>query len=223
MSKTGSEPNWNLMSDEELAQHCTSEMGECLDELIGRCKKRVRDCANRMSLNRHQAEDLVGDIYLRLMTSLPNFEGRSAFGTWLFRLAHNTCVDAYRRDMRQARITTAHPVRWQYNFNQNDLLAEFSADWGDPSINFDAQIRECYLAQALARLPWNYYQIVFLRLSEGRSNEDVAHILGTSTESVKAKLQRARHRLREDLLVRKSCPFCQSIGTIRINAKGEVS
>lgn len=211
------------MTDDELALHCTTEMGACLDELIGRYDKRVRDCARQMSLERDQAEDLVGDIYLRLVASLPRFEGRSAFGTWLFRLAHNTCIDAYRGQVRRAKLLGTWPTQKDQEHGPDNLLAEIPASWGDPTEYFDAQIRECYIAQALARLPQDYRTIVLLRLGEGRSNEEVARILGSSTDSVKAKLQRARRRLKQELLSRTLCPFCESSGAYQITQHGQIS
>jgi RNA polymerase sigma-70 factor (ECF subfamily) len=200
-------------------------MGACLEELVGRYDKRVRDCARHMSVERDQAEDLVNEIYLRLIASLPRFEGRSAFGTWFYRLAHNTCIDAYRRETRRARMTTAPGTQpdADRDTGADDLLAGLAAGWGDPAVDLDADIRDCYLSQALTRLPADYRQIVLLRLGEGRSNEEVARLLGSSVDSVKAKLQRARRRLKNDLVTRKSCPFCQGVGAVRINAQGEVS
>jgi DNA-directed RNA polymerase specialized sigma24 family protein len=69
-------PAWASMSDEELAQHCAEEMGECLTELVARYDGRIRSCARRMSLTRDQAEDLAGEIYLRLVASLPQLRGK---------------------------------------------------------------------------------------------------------------------------------------------------
>lgn len=223
MSEQRGRSRWEAMSDDQLAAHCATEMGSCLDELVGRYDRRVRDCARRMSLDRDQAEDLTGEIYLRLVASLPRFEGRSAFGTWLYRLAHNTCIDAYRRDTRQARTVAAPSTGPDEHAGPDDLLDGLPAQWGDPAEVLDDHIRQCYLGQALARLPADYRQIVLLRLGDGRSNEEVARMLGTSVDSVKAKLQRARHRLKEDLLARRSCPFCQQVGAFRLTQDGQVS
>lgn len=214
---------WESMSDEELALNCAREMGACLDELVARYDARLRDCARHMSLRRDQAEDLTGEIYLRLVASLPSFEGRSAFATWLYRLAHNTCVDAYRRETRRTRMTADPPAGPGRAAAPGDLLAGLPAGWGDPAADLDAQIRECYLGQALARLPADYRQIVLLRLGEGRSNENVARLLGASVDSVKARLQRARRRLKEDLLTPRACPFCHKAGVFRITGTGQVS
>lgn len=227
MSEQPEGPHWEEISDDELALHCATEMGACLTELVSRYDKRVRDCAARMSLARAQAEDLTGEIYLRLVASLPRFEGRSAFSTWLYRLAHNTCIDTYRREMHRVRMTAdpspgADQRPASHATGADDYLAELPANWGDPAEAFDDDVRGCYLSQALGRLPDDYRQVVLLRLGEGRSNEEVARLLGTSVDSVKAKLQRARRRLREDLLVRRSCPFCQQAGAFRINGGGEV-
>lgn len=211
------------MGDDELARHCATEMGACLDELVKRYDHRVRECAQHMSLGREQAEDLTSEIFLRMVASLPHFEGRSAFSTWLYRLAHNTCIDAYRREVRRARMTARPAVSTDRDTSPDDLLAGLPAHWGDPTTDLEDQVRECYLGQALARLPEDYRRIVLLRLGEGRSNEEVARIEGTTVDSVKAKLQRARHRLREDLLTRRACPFCEKAGVFRITEGGEVS
>jgi RNA polymerase sigma-70 factor (ECF subfamily) len=216
-------PAWASMTDEELAQHCAQEMGECLTELVDRYDSRIRDCARRMSLTREQAEDLAGEIYLRLVASLPSFGARSAFGTWLYRLAHNTCIDAYRREARRARMITGAPAGPDHGSDRGDLLDRLAAGWGDPAASLEDRIRECYAGQALSRLPGDYRQIVLLRLAEGRSNAEVARLLGTSVDSVKARLQRARRLLKEDLLTPRSCPFCRRAGVFRITRTGQVS
>lgn len=215
--------HWATMGDEELARHCATEMGACLDELVSRYDRRVRDCARRMSVGREQAEDLTAEIYLRLVASVPRFEGRSAFATWLYRLAHNTCIDAYRRELRRARMAPATLVSADHDTTPDDLLADLPADWGDPIADLEERIRECYLGQAIGRLPEDYRRIVLLRLGEGRSTEEVARLEGTTVNAVKAKLQRARRRLREDLMVSRSCPFCEKAGAFRIGGGGELS
>jgi RNA polymerase sigma-70 factor (ECF subfamily) len=79
------------------------------------------------------------------------------------------------------------------------------------------------VGQALSRLPGDYRQIVLLRLAEGRSSADVARLLGTSVDSVKARLQRARRLLKQDLLTPRACPFCRRAGVFRITGTGQVS
>lgn len=214
MTKT----DWADLTDEELALRCSEHVAGCMDELVGRYEQRVRDCARRMSLDRQDAEDLVQEIFLRMVSSLPRFQGRSAFATWMYRLSHNTCIDAFRRGARdrEHRLTKVPDER------QGDPLDRVMADFGDPEGELDAAIQECYLGQALAALPESYRDIVRLRLGEGRSNQEVARLLGTTVDSVKSKLRRARKLLQEHLLERRSCPICKQMGAFRVEASGTV-
>lgn len=210
--------DWSELSDEELALRSARHVEGCLDELIRRYEQRVRDCATRMSLHRQDAEDLVQEIFARMVTSLPRFRGQSAFGTWVYRLAHNTCIDAFRRATRERqRRLTRVPEE-----HQADPLEDLVAGFGDPEEELEAGIQECYVGRALATLPDEYREIVRLRLVEGRSNAEVAEMLGTTVDSVKSKLRRARRQLREWLVERRSCPLCGGLGAFRIDPAGRV-
>lgn len=213
-----SQTDWTQLTDEELALRCSEHVAGCMDELVGRYEQRVRDCARRMSLDRQDAEDVVQEIFLRMVSSLPRFQGRSAFATWMYRLSHNTCIDAFRRSARDR----DHRFTKVSDDEEGDPLDRLPSGFGDPNLELDATIQECYLGQALAALPESYRDIVRLRLGEGRSNEEVAQLLGATVDSVKSKLRRARRLLRERLLERRSCPICQQMGAFRVEASGTV-
>jgi RNA polymerase sigma-70 factor (ECF subfamily) len=206
------------MTDEELALRCSEHIAGCMDELVRRYEQRVRECARRMSLGRQDAEDVVQEIFLRMVSSLPRFQGKSAFATWMYRLSHNTCIDAFRKDIRE-RAHRLAPIPAE---DEGDPLDRLSAHFGDPETELDAAIQECYLGQALTGLPDTYRDIVRLRLGEGRSNEEVARLLGTTVDSVKSKLKRARKLLRESLLERRHCPICKQMGSFRLETSGRV-
>ncbi len=203
------------LSDEELALRCAERVEGSLDELIRRYEQRVRDCARRMSLDRQDAEDLVQEIFLRMITALPTFRGRSAFGTWMYRLAHNTCIDAFRRGARRERHRVPLPAD-----STIDPLAQIPGQLGDPEAELDQAVQECYVGQAVAALPPSYAEIVRLRLGEGRSNEEAARLLGTTVDAVKSKLRRARKLLRERLREARPCPFCRGLGEFRVGPSG---
>ncbi len=213
-----SQTDWAELTDEELAIRCSEHVAGCMDELVGRYEQRVRDCARRMSLDRQDAEDAVQEIFLRMVSSLPRFRGKSAFATWMYRLSHNTCIDAFRRGTRERQ----HRLARVPEDEEGDPLDRLVAPYGDPEAELDAAIQECYLGQALAGLSESYREIVRLRLAEGRSNEEVARLLGTTVDSVKSKLRRARKLLRERLLERRPCPICKQMGPFRLGASGTV-
>lgn len=201
--------DWTQLSDEELARHCAAQLTGCLDELVRRYEGTIRECARRMALNPDDAEDAAQEIFLRLVSALPRFEGRSAFATWLYRLAHNACVDTFRRQVR-ARRTRVAPQD-----DDQEATAELVADWGEPATVLDDRIQECYLGWVVSQLPPDYQDVIRLRLAEGRSTAETARALGVSVDAVKSKLKRARQRLREDLATRRSCPYCSPLGSFR--------
>ena len=194
------------LTDEDLVRRYATDPG-ALDELIARYEGRVTRCARRMSLDRNEAEDLVQETFLRVLLAMPKFHGDSSFGTWLYAIAHNTCVDAARRHLRAP------------STDDLDTLVKSGfepASGRSIEEQFEEQIGECFVGRAIAALPTDYRTVVRLRLGEGLSNEATAACLGTSVESVKAKLQRARKILRGRLSQPSECPLCQGLGKFRI-------
>ena len=194
------------LRDEELVNRYPSDPA-ALDELIKRYEDRVRRCARRMSLERDAAEDLVQETFVRVLLAMPTFHGDSSFGTWLYAIAHNTCVDAARRHLRAPRVE-----------DLDALVASGLEPTSGRSVEavLEDQIRECFVGRAIAVLPADYRTVVKLRLGDGLSNQAVAALLGTSVESVKAKLQRARKILRGRLSQPSDCPLCLGLGKFRI-------
>lgn len=209
---------WQEMSDEELAAHCAEQLEGCLDELVRRYEARIAACAHRMSLDRDAAEDAVQEILLRLTRSVPQFRGESAFSTWLYRLAHNTCVDMFRTQVRD-RDRRAFTVDTEDGQN---VLERVPSGLGDPEADLDRLVQDCLLGQAVARLSDDYRQVVRLRLGQGWSNQQIADHLDTTVDAVKAKVRRARRQLRDDLTTSRSCPLCAALGTVALDREGEV-
>jgi RNA polymerase sigma-70 factor (ECF subfamily) len=200
-------------TDEELVP-CALEDHRCLEILLGRYEEKVRACAWRMVGDPNEIEDLIQESLLRLIRSLPGFRARSSFGTWVYQIAHNTCVDAYRRRSR-APVSAA-----SFDTEPGEPLAnQLVAEGTDPEALLEDSIAECYVEQALRELPPDYARIAALRLVDGRSNEEIAEALGTTVYAVKGKLKRARARLRTHLAESRECPICAA-GAFRFDESG---
>jgi RNA polymerase sigma-70 factor (ECF subfamily) len=196
---------WSVVSDEELAANCVSKLDGAMEELLHRYERRIRACAAQMAADPAEVEDLVQETFLRVIAAVSRFEGHSAFGTWLYRLAHNTCVDSFRREIRQR----AH----QTGKDDREILEHFLADgqpeeWGDPEAQLEHELASCYAGWLLSTLSPQSRRVVQLRLLDGRSTEEAARMLGTTTDAVKSRLRRARAQLRAAVKDGGSCPFC---------------
>lgn len=209
------------MRPEELADDAlvprALEDHECLRVLLERYTDKIRACAWKMVGVPGEIDDLTQETLLRLIRSLPGYKARSSFSTWVYQIAHNTCVDAYRRRARMPTTTLSLEREDRDDAPGGPLGAEAAGP--DPEALFEDAIAECYVEQALRSLPPDHARIAALRLIDGWSNEQIAAELGVSVDSVKGKLKRARAALRARLSKRWACPIC-SAGAFRFDETG---
>ena len=133
----------------------------------------------RMTAHRATAEDCTQEAFIQAWRSLPAFEGRSAFGTWLHRIAVNAVLAQSRRRGEQLGI---------------DGSAEDEAvALPDPSIGSDAA--QLDIEAAIAGLPPGARQVLVLVGLYGHSHEEAAAMLGIAPGTCKSQLHRARRML----------------------------
>ncbi len=139
-----------------------------------------RLCGNDAAL----AEDLVQEAFIRAWNKLELFEGKSAFGTWLHRLAANVALSD--RRIRLKRVAREQPMDEAVErtaMGERDQRAGLKAD----------------LEQAIARLPERARTVLVLFDIEGYRHEEIATLTGMAVGSSKAQLHRARKLVRASL------------------------
>lgn len=129
-----------------------------------------------------EREDLLQDIALALWQALPRFRGESSERTFLFRIAHNHCID---------HITRRRPMA---------SLEELEIDPPDNARSIEATLNEqqdsLRLIEAVRQLPLIQRQVVVLAL-EDMDYAEIAAVLGISENNVGVRLNRARASLRK--------------------------
>ena len=129
------------------------------------------------------AEDLAQETFVKAFRSLAAFDRTRRLSSWLFRIAHNTALDALRR--------VSPPVV---------SLAASSGDAGDPPAPAEPdQVERAALAKAidtaLARLRPDQRAAVALRYEEGLSFEEIGQVLGIPDATARSHVHRARKEL----------------------------
>jgi RNA polymerase sigma-70 factor (ECF subfamily) len=163
----------------------------------------------RMLGSMQDAEDLVQETYLRAWRSYGGFEGRSSVRTWLYQIATNRCLTELanrgRRVLPSGLYAAEHdPGAYpegagkEVNWLQPAPDAMVTPDSADPAVIVAARegLRLALIA-SLQYLPPRQRAVLVLRDVLAFPATEVAVMLGTTTESVKSALQRARGRLRE--------------------------
>lgn len=183
-------------TDEELVAAYLKSNKAAFEEIVRRYEDRLYRLSFRMLGNHHDALDAVQEILVKLMAALPKFQGRSRFGTWLYRLAANTCLDIRRKRGR----TAAESLEATLEFSPATSLAILDDEPGDnPDIYIEQQYRENVVRAALDRLPESQRRLLELRDLEDLSNSQVADLLGIEVGALKARLHRARQALKRVL------------------------
>ena len=137
----------------------------------------------RMTANPATAEDCTQEAFIQAWRSLPSFESRSAFGTWLHRIAVN--------------VVLAHGRRRREQLGTDASAEEEAVTLADPSVGDEGAVLD--LEQAISRLPAGARQALVLVGLYGHSHEEAAAMLGIAVGTCKSQLHRARQLLGERL------------------------
>ncbi len=140
----------------------------------------VFNIAFRMTSNRTDALDATQDTFVTLYRRAASFRGDSAFTTWLYRIAINTCHDLLRR--RNRALPTDHIEEPATTRSHEDPAS--------------AQVD---VARALARIPEEYRVAVVMHDIGGATHEEIATTLGVAIGTVKSRISRGRRALAQIL------------------------
>jgi RNA polymerase sigma-70 factor (ECF subfamily) len=173
------------MVEPELLARCRRGDPAAFEEVVRRTYRHVYTQALRLVGDRHDAEDVAQEAYLRVFRGLPGFRGDARFETWLYRVVANSALSFLRRRGRFGEVL-AEP---------EDGPREEPAD---PRVG-EALADRDLLVRALEALPASLRTVVVLKDVYGLSCEEIGEELGVSEGAVKVRLHRARRRLREML------------------------
>ena len=162
---------------------------------------RVYRLAHGITRNEADAEEVAQDVFVNLFRKIETFEGRSALGTWIYRVAANAALIKRRGKRFELEVALEEqlPTFLEDGHRAGDR-AWVLADWSrTPEEQMLSAETRAVLNRAIDELPDHYRAVLVLRDVEGLSNEEVAEALGESVPTVKSRLHRARMALREQL------------------------
>jgi RNA polymerase sigma-70 factor (ECF subfamily) len=181
--------------DEELVALCQQGQGEYFEHLVRRYMEKAFHIAFDFTRDAETAKDLSQDAFLRAYSNIRQFDGRSSFYTWFYRIVVNLCLDHARRSGR---------VAWESLDNLSETTGESSPQLADTSylpeqeaIAGEAKRRA---NQTLETMPKKQRTAFLLRNDQGLSIADIAKVMKTTEGTVRVYLHRAVAALRQSLL-----------------------
>lgn len=176
-------------SDDELVSAARQGDATAMDALLRRHYDRVHAVCRRIAGSTRDADDAAQEAMIRIVGNLDKFDGRSAFGTWAYRIATNTSLDELRKRKRRPQL---HSLP-----DDDDPTPEPPDDLSHRLV--DSVADRLAIDDALAELPDDFRLPVVMRDVGDLDYAEIADELGVPIGTVKSRIARGRKLLVEHL------------------------
>jgi RNA polymerase sigma-70 factor, ECF subfamily len=185
-------------TDEQLMHAYREGNARAFELLLARHERKVWNFLRRSVGDATIAEDLLQEVFLRVIKARAEWKGEAKFTTWVYAIARNLCVDharrAVHRDTRSldapTRTDQENPETLHDRLASNERDAEGSASDGEVRARVDA---------AVAALPADQREVFLLREVMDMPFAEIAVVVGAPEPTVKSRMRYALERLREAL------------------------
>jgi RNA polymerase sigma-70 factor, ECF subfamily len=177
--------------DNELIAAARAGDRYALDQLLRRHYDRIHAVTRRIAGASRDGEDATQEALIKIVRSLPNFDGRSSFGTWAYRIATNAALDELRKRKRRPAL---HVVR---DDGSGEIILEPVDDMSSRRV--DAIADRLAIDAALYELPEDFRSAVVLRDVGDLDYAEIAEILDVPVGTVKSRIARGRKLLADQL------------------------
>lgn len=186
------------IDDGVLVERCRQGDSAAMERLILKYQDRIYNVILRICKNTDDAAELTQETFVKIIKKINEFEGRSSFYTWAFRIAVNLTLNYCQRSVRfkhQSLDTEDN----EYNRQARKELKEFLTDESSPDPAAVAQNKELcgMVVEALMELDDAHRTVLVLRDIEGMNYARIAEVLDIELGTVKSRLSRARRNLRK--------------------------
>ena len=186
------------IDDSALVERCRQGDSAAMEQLILKYQDRIYNVILRICANTDDATELTQDTFVKIIEKINEFEGRSSFYTWAFRIAVNLTLNYCQRSVR-LKYKSLETEENGHNKQARRELKEFLTDEGCPDPAAVAEKKELFkiAADVLMKLDEEHRTVVVLRDIEGMNYARIAEVLDIELGTVKSRLSRARNNLRK--------------------------
>jgi RNA polymerase sigma-70 factor, ECF subfamily len=174
--------------DTSLIGQCLGGKPEAYGRLVEKYSGRIINLAYAMMSDRHHAEDIAQEAFVRAFKGLPRFERKAKFSSWLYQIALNLCKDHLKSKSRHARSAGEDQLEG-VDSNPRDQA---------PAQVVQGELSE-KMREAIQSLPLLYRESFVLRHLQGLEYADIARITEVPADTVRVRAYRAREMLRQTL------------------------
>jgi len=167
-------------TDAELLERYRAGEVAAFDELVVRWQSPLLRFASSLLRERSAAEDVVQDVFMRLLQTMPDGGNAASLGAWLFKVCRNRCYDVMKMDTRE----TA----------RRDSATGPQAS-PDPAVLVEHQELHTLVGQELNLLPEREREVLRLKVHDGLSYAEIAEVVGVAPGTVGWLIHQGLERL----------------------------
>lgn len=176
-----------------LVERCRRQDIQAFGKIVDAYQNRVFGFVRRMVVDTEDSADITQETFIRAFQSFSRFDGRSSLRTWLFRIAHNLCVDRARKVGR-----APAELRIEAVTEDEEQLHIPDSRWSPETLAMDAELAEAIEA-AIASMSEKLRSVLLLHDREDMQYEEIAQALQLPIGTVKSRLFLARAHLQKAL------------------------
>ncbi|MFC2149347.1 RNA polymerase sigma factor [Candidatus Auribacterota bacterium] len=180
-----------------IVERCQAGDRQAFKAIYEGFKMKVFATAYRFTNNHAEASDLTQDIFIGIFKKIRQFEFRSSFSTWVYRLSVNMCIDRIRKLKRYSISSMDHPD-FTGTEDYKKIHNEHQMEKADDNLIKDEKAEKT--KKAISKLTPKLKAIVILRYIQDLSYNEISKILKCSEGTVKSRLNRAHIKLKEIMI-----------------------
>jgi RNA polymerase sigma-70 factor, ECF subfamily len=163
-------------------------------ELVELYKDKVFQICFRMLGNRHEAEDIAQEAFIRAYVNIETFNQKRKFSTWLFRIATNLCIDRIRKKKPDYYLDADVA-----GTDGLTMYSQVAADVQMPEDEVENMELQETIQKEISKLPEKYRSVIVLKYIEELPLQEISEILDMPLGTVKTRVHRGREALRKQL------------------------
>src|SRR5262245_46987253 len=169
---------------------------EAFEILLERYQQPLFTFVFRFCNDYHQAEDLVQEVFLRLIKSAKTYEPKAKFSTYIYTFAHNICVDNFRRSKKRKTTSLSQPIDVEQELTFEDTVKDERAN---PEKEYRQRSLEKALQEAVSELPEQQREVFLLREQMNLPFDEIARVVGCLPSTAKSRMRYALQSIRTKL------------------------
>ncbi len=186
------------LSDEKLMARFQKGQLGAFEILLERHRRGIFYFILRFAYNRDTAEDLVQDVFLRVVAKKATFQRRSKFTTWLYTIARNLSIDHLRK-MRHRNAASLDQPRKPGSESEVTLMDQIGKIEAPTDQKAHERRLRDHIARAIGSLSPEQREVFLMREENGLPFDEIAEIVKAPLNTVKSRMRYALQNLKSDL------------------------